>query len=108
MSGYPESCAEGMLGVSCATSDELYTYPGYDGFATFPNTGDVGLIILDQPVAVAEYGVLAGAESLDRLATRRGLQNFTFTSSGYGLTRVTNLDLSSLTHIGHDGGTKDR
>ena len=95
MSGYPESCAEGMLGVSCATSDELYTYPGYDGFATFPNTGDVGLIILDQPVAVAEYGVLAGAESLDRLATRRGLQNITFTSSGYGLTRVNPVFLES-------------
>ncbi len=95
VSGYPESCAEGTLGVSCATSDELYTYPGYDGFATFPNTGDVGLIILDQPIYLDEYGVLAEADSLDELATRRGLQELTFTSSGYGLTRVNPVFLES-------------
>ena len=88
VSGYPETCAAGTLGVTCATSNELHTYPGYDGFATFPNTGDVGLVILDQPINLAEYGVLAEAGSLDRLATRRGRQDLTFTSSGYGLTRI--------------------
>lgn len=95
VSGYPESCADGTEGITCATSDELYTYHGYDGFATFPNTGDVGLVILDQPITVSEYGVLAEAGSLDRLATRRGRQDLTFTSSGYGLTRVNPVFLES-------------
>jgi hypothetical protein len=79
VSGYPETC----LTQPCTTSDELYNY-GYP--AGFPNTKDVGLIILDEPIALEEYGTLAAAGSLDALATRRGRQSITFTASGYGLT----------------------
>jgi hypothetical protein len=43
------------------------------------------LVILDQPIFLSEYGVLAEAGSLDRLATQRGLQDLIFTVSGYGL-----------------------
>jgi hypothetical protein len=64
------------------TSDTLYNY-GYP--AGFPNTKDVGLVILDEPIVLAEYGTLAGAGTLDQLATHRGQQNLTFTASGYGL-----------------------
>ncbi len=94
VSGYPDTCAPGTLGTLCATSDEVVTYPGYYA-GTFPNTGDVGLVILDQPIYLNEYGVLAGAGSLDRLATRRGRQSVMFTSSGYGLTRVNPVFLES-------------
>ena len=94
ITGYPETCADGTLGTLCATSDEVITYPGYYT-GTFPNTGDVGLVILDQPIQLAEYGVLAEAGSLDRLATRRGRQDLTFTSSGYGLTRINPVFLES-------------
>ena len=94
ITGYPETCAAGTLGKLCATSDEVITYPGYYA-GTFPNTGDVGLVILDQPIQLAEYGVLAEAGSLDRLATRRGRQDLTFTSSGYGLTRINPVFLES-------------
>ena len=87
VTGYPETCAQGTLGVTCATSDELYNY-GFDEFAGFPNTRDVGLVILDQPIELSEYGALAAPGSLDRLATRRGQQEVTFTISGYGLSRV--------------------
>src|ERR671919_2521545 len=45
VTGYPEFCADGTLGVTCATSDELYTFG--TPFASFPNTRDVGLVILD-------------------------------------------------------------
>lgn len=87
VSGYPEYCAEGTLGVLCATSDELYDY-GWEGFGNFPQDADlhdVGLVILDQPIELDEYGALAVAGSLDDLATRRGHQELTFTASGYGL-----------------------
>jgi Trypsin len=74
------------------TSDELYNY-GFNDFQGFPNTRDVGLVILDQPVVLDEYASLAVAGSLDRLATRRGQQEVTFTISGYGLS-LTNPNVS--------------
>jgi Trypsin len=86
VSGYPFTCADGTLGTLCATSDELYNF-GFDDFASFPDTKDVGLMILDQPIAMPEYGALAVPGSLDQLATRRGRQDLTFTASGYGLTQ---------------------
>jgi Trypsin len=81
VTGYPDYCAAGTENL-CTTSHQLYNY----GFpAGFPNTKDVGLLILDSPINVAEYGVLARAGFLDDLATRRGKQAITFTDSGYGL-----------------------
>ncbi|GAA3609007.1 trypsin-like serine protease [Agrococcus terreus] len=94
VSGYPESCAAGTLGTLCATSDELYNY-GFDDFATFPNTYDVGIVVLDQPIALEEYGALAAPGTLDRLATARGTQDRTFTASGYGLTKVNPVSVTS-------------
>ena len=79
--GYPLRCLPGS--TACATSTLLFNY-GFSDFAGFPNTRDVGLIILpeSQAVSLPEYGVLAGAGFLDRLATRRGLQETTFTLTG--------------------------
>jgi hypothetical protein len=89
VTGFPEYCAPGTLGVSCATSEELYDYD----YATsgppwreFPDIRDVGLVILDQPINLPEYGELAADGTLDDLATRRGQKETTFTLSGYGLT----------------------
>ena len=44
--GYPDECAPGTLGVWCVESDSLYD-AGFDEFASFPDTHDVGLVILD-------------------------------------------------------------
>jgi hypothetical protein len=79
VSGYPEYCADGTLGVTCATSDQLYNFD-FPGSLRLPNTHDVGLVILDQPIFLSEYGVLAEAGSLDQLATRRGFAG----SDGHG------------------------
>ena len=87
VSGYPEFCAEGTLGVTCATSDELYNF-GFDNFADYPNTRDAGLVILDQPISLPEYGQLAAAGTLDPLVTQRGRQDLTVTVSGYGLSYI--------------------
>jgi len=85
VTGYPEFCAAGTLGVTCATSDQLYDF-GFDNFAGFPDIHDVGLVILDQPIALPEYGQLAEAGFLeDVLDSPRGHEDLTFTLSGYGL-----------------------
>jgi hypothetical protein len=82
VTGYPEFCAAGTLGVVCATSDELYNY----GFPQpLPNRHDVTLVVLDQPINLSEYGQLPEAGALDELATQRGNQDTIFTVSGYGL-----------------------
>jgi hypothetical protein len=83
VTGYPEFCADGTLGVTCATSDEIYNY----GFPQpLPNRHDVGLVVLDQPISLSEYGELPDAGVLDALATQRGTEATIFTVSGYGLT----------------------
>ncbi|WP_129646674.1 S1 family peptidase [Peristeroidobacter agariperforans] len=79
VTGYPETC----LSQPCTTSSELISY-GYP--QPLPNTRDAALLILDEPINLSEYGVLAAAGSLDALATRRGHQALDFTVSGYGLT----------------------
>jgi secreted trypsin-like serine protease len=84
VTGYPDFCAPGTLGTLCATSDELFNY-GFDDFAGFPDTHDAGLVVLDQPIALPEYGQLAAPGTLDTFIKRKGLQDLTVTASGYGL-----------------------
>lgn len=88
VSGYPETCAPGTLGTLCATSSEIHNF-GFANFAGFPDTKDVGLVILDQPIAMPEYGELPAPGALDGLGTARGTKNTVFTVSGYGLTKRT-------------------
>jgi len=95
VSGYPEYCADGTLGVTCATSDELYNY-GFNDFAGYPDTHDVGLVILDQPIQLDEYGLLAAPGTLDTLAEQLAKQKITFTSSGYGLSESNPVHVTSF------------
>ena len=83
VSGYPYTCAGRTLGSLCATSDRLYTY-GYP--AGFPDTHDVGLVILKQRIRGLGFAQLPSAGLLNDLATARGTKDPVFTSSGYGLT----------------------
>lgn len=82
--GYPSTCADGTLGTMCATSSKIYNY-GFADFAGFPNTHDVGLLILDQPITLSEYGQLPTSGILNNLTTARGKSDPVFTISGYGL-----------------------
>ncbi|KRE98699.1 hypothetical protein ASG88_16755 [Nocardioides sp. Soil777] len=90
--GYPEYCADGTLGITCATSKEIYNY-GWSRFGSLPDTSDAGLVILDQAIDMPEYGELAAAGTLDDLATERGQQDLTFTASGYGVTETNPVTL---------------
>jgi hypothetical protein len=94
VTGYPEFCAPGTRDV-CVTSDTLYNY-GFADFAGFPNIRDVGLVILDRPIQLPEYGVLAEAGSLDAFATRRGQNRVRFTLSGYGVSRINPVQFESF------------
>jgi hypothetical protein len=69
--GYPN---EGDVGGT------PYTHPQYDPNAFF--LFDLGVVVLDEPVTMAEYGELPELDQLDALQPRRST---TFTSVGYGL-----------------------
>jgi secreted trypsin-like serine protease len=84
LTGYPNKCATGTLGTLCAESHVMYNY-GFDAFAGFPNTHDVGLVILDQPITGLGFATLAPAGTLDPLRNAKGTQDKTFRVSGYGV-----------------------
>ncbi|QYJ03217.1 trypsin-like serine protease [Nocardioides panacisoli] len=60
-----------------------YTHPDYDTDAFFVR--DVGVVVLDEPVAMDTYGALPELDQLDALKPRR---HTTFTSVGYGLQKA--------------------
>jgi secreted trypsin-like serine protease len=84
VTGYPSACYQPAL---CTASTHLYDY-GFNGLLLAGDNHDTGLIVLDQPVSgVTEYGSLAAAGYLNTLTEQRGLQDTTFTVSGYGVSR---------------------
>ena len=63
-----------------------YPHPAYDDFATFPNTHDIGVVVLKKAVSgLSTLGQLPTIGYFDKLATRRGLQDELFTAVGYGV-----------------------
>ena len=65
---------------------EPITHP--DFIFQVPETNDIGVVLLDEPVELREYGVLPELGVLNDLATQRGKRNVTFTVVGYGLQGV--------------------
>jgi hypothetical protein len=61
---------------------DAIAHPNYDDFSQFPAIFDVGVVILNQRVAMDTYGVLP---PLDFLAGIRSKQENRFTVVGYGL-----------------------
>ncbi|SBS72545.1 trypsin-like serine protease [uncultured Microbacterium sp.] len=60
-----------------------YTHPQYDDAAFY--LYDVGVVVLDEPVILPEYGTLPTLNLLDTLGAKSGKKNVTFTAVGYGL-----------------------
>ena len=57
---------------------------------------DVGVVILEEPgVVLDEYGTLPSVNQFDQLKTKRGLQDVTFTSVGYGLQQINPVFIQS-------------
>jgi hypothetical protein len=91
ITGYPETCEPQPS--PCVTSHEMYNF-GFNNFAGFPDTHDAGVVILDEPVTSVGLGTLAAVGTLNALASRRGQQDVTFVSSGYGVSGVKPVPLS--------------
>ena len=85
LTGYPDRCIDDKKVAldACVMSHQMYNY-GFDNFAGFPNTRDVGIVILDKPVILPEYAYIAPAGTVDTINTSKG--NTRFTVSGYGVT----------------------
>jgi hypothetical protein len=60
-----------------------HTHPQYNPNAFY--LYDLGVVVLNAPVVMDEYGELPGLNQLDALAKKRGKQDVTFTAVGYGL-----------------------
>jgi hypothetical protein len=92
-SSHPRSAGSWPSASSAVTQEA-----GFDNFAGFPNTHDVGLVILDAPVQtvypeIDTYASLAAAGTLDAYGTG---QDATVTVSGYGVSRINPVKLESF------------
>lgn len=68
------------------TSGTAVPHPEYDDYADFPNTFDIGLVLLDAPIEVAEYGAMPALDQFEFLSTARGsIQDRQAVIVGYGL-----------------------
>jgi hypothetical protein len=54
------------------SSGTAVPHPQYNDYALFPNTYDIGVVLLDEPIYVAEYGELPNLGQFDYLRTARG------------------------------------
>ena len=75
-----------------------YTYSVYEA-GGFPDTGDVGYVILDTEVTDRGYGVVADVGTLDAMATKRGRQSTTFDVVGYGLQEVKPREMAERSRL---------
>ena len=73
-----------------------YTHPNYDPRAFF--LFDLGVVVLKNKMVMGEYGKLPQLNVLDKLASRRGQQDLTFTAVGYGLQQSFPDQASFLAH----------
>lgn len=61
-------------------------HPQYADYAEFPDTYDIGVILLDAPIYVSEYGTLPSLRQFDDLLTARGsIRKRSAVIVGYGL-----------------------
>lgn len=60
-----------------------HTHPNFNPNAFY--LYDLGVVVLDSPVAMSQYGTLPALNQLDALKVKRGQKDVTFTAVGYGL-----------------------
>ena len=65
-------------------ASQVIPHPQYDDYAQFPDTFDVGLVILSEPVFLSTYGALPFLGFLDDVFNAPGNSENWFTAVGYG------------------------
>lgn len=80
------------------TIGQAIPHPQYDDYNQFPYTYDVGVILLQTPIVVSEYGQLPTLRQFDFLDKQRGSNNGdrVFTSVGYGRQEIVPVSSESL------------
>jgi Trypsin len=73
---------------------DTYTHPDYDDFATFPNTSDVGIVVLDQRVRLSTYGSLPTVGQAETL-----YKHELFTVVGYGVQDVQPVQVAEVRRL---------
>lgn len=96
---FTEDATEGMgdygsiiewLNAEWILASEVIPHPEYDDFSQFPQTFDVGLVILSEPVYIDSYGVLPTEGFLEEVSSERGNSTNWWTAVGYGLQGILN------------------
>lgn len=67
---------------------DVIPHPEFDDFAAFPQTFDVGLVVLSRPVYLNVYGVLPNEGLLEQVLARKGNKSNWWTAVGYGVQGV--------------------
>ena len=76
---------QAWLDAEWILAEKVIPHPKYNDFAEFPNTFDVGLVILSEPVKLGTYGALPEIGLLERLSSGKSRKDRLFTAVGYGL-----------------------
>jgi hypothetical protein len=72
--------------IATWSKGQAIPHPQYDDYAQFPDTFDVGVVLLETPIYVAEYGALPTLGQFDYLRRSRGsMANRRAVVVGYGL-----------------------
>jgi secreted trypsin-like serine protease len=89
------STAEVLSGnYSHGITGRPYPNPGYDDFATFPNTSDVGIVVLSSRVRQSSYGQLPAANQVYTL-----YKHTVFDIVGYGVQDVKPVQIANVQRI---------
>jgi len=91
-------------------------HPNFNDFAEFPNTFDIGVVLLDSPIYLAKYGQMPLPGQFDYLKTKKGsISDRQVSVVGFGLNGVIRPEitndfarykaLSAVTNTGESGVT---
>jgi secreted trypsin-like serine protease len=74
--------------LSAARSGQPITHPAFNNYSGFPNSSDLGVVLLDEPVDMPVYATLPTPHVFDDLANRVAGHASEFTVIGFGLQTV--------------------
>jgi secreted trypsin-like serine protease len=94
------SCTDGMdvalvwfdftepFDVKGAVGGQPVTHPAFDNFSSYPNTSDLGIVMLEEPIDLPIYATLPAPNLLDGMMAGTAGPPASFTTIGLGLQTV--------------------